>query len=135
MTHEEKIKVAQLQQKGWGYRRIATEIGISPYTGRSYFERHPVALDAIAEKADLCKHCGAELKHLPHKKKKVFCSQACRLAWWKAHPEQGTRNAYYSLICEHCGKEFVSYGNAHRRFCSRICYAEHRRKESTDDRK
>ena len=37
--------------------------------------------------------------------------------------------AYYTLTCRYCGKQFESYGNSHRVFCSRDCYLQFRRKE------
>lgn len=51
------------------------------------------------------------------------------MAWWNAHPERVQRKAYYTLTCRQCGKQFESYGNANRVFCSRDCYLQFRRKE------
>lgn len=78
----------------------------------------------------LCRNCLAPLEQTPHKRKRMFCSDACRMAWWNAHPESVQRKAYYTLTCRHCGKQFESYGNSHRVFCSRDCYLKFRRKET-----
>ncbi len=51
-----------------------------------------------------------------------FCSDKCRMAWWKAHPDQLNRKAIYHMVCAHCGQPFDSYGNSHRKYCSRACY-------------
>ena len=34
--------------------------------------------------------------------------------------------AHYNLTCEYCGKEFESYGNKNRKYCSRACYVASR---------
>ena len=67
------------------------------------------------------------------RKAKYFCSDKCRNAWWNAHPEKVQRKAYYHLTCEYCGKEFISYGNRKRKYCSRSCYADARRSHSISD--
>ena len=40
------------------------------------------------------------------------------------------KKAYYTLVCEECGKEFVSYGNNRRKYCCRTCYLIARRARS-----
>ncbi|MDR0883423.1 MAG: hypothetical protein LBN05_02285 [Oscillospiraceae bacterium] len=59
-----------------------------------------------------------------------FCCDACRLAWWKAHPKQVNRKAIYKYICPVCHKAFTAYGNNHRIYCSRKCYGKSRVKAS-----
>ena len=46
----------------------------------------------------------------------------------KSHQDLVNKKAYYHLTCQRCGKEFNSYGNKNRKYCSRECYAETRRK-------
>lgn len=36
------------------------------------------------------------------------------------------RKAFYPLICAECGKEFLSYGNRKRKYCSHACYIKAR---------
>ncbi|MDD5917522.1 MAG: zinc ribbon domain-containing protein [bacterium] len=67
------------------------------------------------------------------RKAKYFCSDKCRNVWWNAHPEKVQRKAYYHLTCEYCGKEFISYGNRKRKYCSRPCYADARRSHPVSD--
>ena len=36
------------------------------------------------------------------------------------------REGSYTLVCEQCGKPFISYGNKNRKYCGRECYFRHR---------
>ena len=36
------------------------------------------------------------------------------------------KEASYTLVCEQCGKPFISYGNKNRKYCGRECYFRHR---------
>lgn len=101
----------------WEFAGIFADEGIS---GTSVLHR-----EHFLEMIEKCKAGEIDLK-----RKRMFCSDACRMAWWNAHPERVQRKAYYTLTCRHCGKQFESYGNSHRVFCSRDCYLKFRRKET-----
>lgn len=108
---------------------IAIALGLSVNTVRSYIRRHPPK-DAVQVG---CRRCGKPVVQHKGRKAKYFCSDRCRNAWWNAHPEKVQRKAYYRLTCQFCGKEFVSYGNKNRKYCSRLCYADARRSRSVSD--
>ena len=108
---------------------IAITLGLSVNTVRSYIRRHPPK-DAVQVG---CRQCGKPVMQAKGRKAKYFCSDRCRNAWWNAHPEKVQRKAYYRLTCQFCGKEFVSYGNKNRKYCSRLCYADARRSRSVPD--
>ena len=108
---------------------IAIALGLSVNTVRSYIRRHPPK-DAVQVG---CRRCGKPVMQVKSRKAKYFCSDRCRNAWWNAHPEKVQRKAYYRLACRFCGKEFVSYGNKNRKYCSRLCYADARRSRSVSD--
>lgn len=40
--------------------------------------------------------------------------------------EEVNRKANYSCTCAFCGKQFTSYGNKHRKYCSHACYINDR---------
>lgn len=122
MTNEEKKAIIRMREEGMGYKAIARVIGL-PLTTVSSFCRKPETEQGF------CLQCGAKLEHTPHRKRKKFCSDRCRMLWWHSHEDQINKQAYYTLICQECGKEFISYGNDHRKYCSRKCYADHRRKQ------
>lgn len=128
MTETERMNVIRLCRRGYGYKKIAKELGLSPNTVKSFLGRHPTIREEMREAEGFCRNCGEPLKQMPHKRKKRFCSDSCRMKWWNAHAEQVERKAYYDCICLACGKKFASYGNLHRKFCSRACYAAFRRK-------
>ena len=108
---------------------IAIALGLSVNTVRSYIRRHPPK-DTVEVG---CRQCGKPVMQHKGRKAKYFCSDRCRNAWWNAHPEKVQRIAYYRLACRFCGKEFVSYGNKNRKYCSRLCYADARRSRSVSD--
>ena len=130
MTEGERSCIIALQYKGYGYKRIAAETGLSQNTVKSFCARHPVQIEELSGSNVLCRNCRTPLEQTPHKRRRLFCSDACRMAWWNAHPERVQRKAYYTLTCRNCGKQFESYGNSHRVFCSRDCYLQFRRKEA-----
>lgn len=129
MTAEEICRIGQLRLEGYGYKKIASLIRLPVNTVKTYCRRHPVSKEDVAAENNLCKMCGKKLEQTPHKRKRIFCSDACRLAWWNSHREQINRKAVHSLTCAYCGQDFESYGNDHRKFCSRKCYGLSRRKE------
>ena len=126
MTGQKANSIIALQKQGYGYKRIAAETGIPLNTVKSFCRRHP------AEEAEsFCLCCGSPLEHVPHKKKKKFCSDACRMKWWNSHQDQVQRKAFYTFTCKCCGKEFIAYGNSHRSYCSKACASSSRGKEES----
>lgn len=123
MTNEEKNKIIELSQQGLGYTKIATQVGLSPNSVKTFLRRQKEHTSCR------CLQCGTEIMSIPHKKEKKFCSAVCRMRWWNEHQKQVNRKAYYTLTCECCGATFVTYGNAKQKFCSRKCFANYRRKE------
>lgn len=126
MTGQEARTIIALQKQGLGYKRISAETGIPLNTVKSFCRRHPAD-----EAESFCLCCGSPLEHTPHKRKKKFCSDACRMRWWNSHLDQVQRKAFYTFTCKHCGKEFTVYGNSHRSYCSRDCALSSRVKENS----
>ena len=122
MTDTEKEKIRFLRLEGCSYGGIAERLHLSENTVKSYCQRNGLAGRAQRRMDGCCKCCGKDLRTQPRRKNRRFCSEDCRRAWWKAHPEAGVRSAYYPMICENCGKEYLSYGNQTRKYCSHACY-------------
>lgn len=116
------VEIEELRRKGYGYKKIATTLGLSPNTVKSYLRRCTEADKSVVK----CLCCGSVICQNPHRKTKKFCSDKCRMAWWNSHPEQVTRKAFYTHTCQQCGISFESYGNDHRKYCSRACYSKAR---------
>lgn len=123
MTYKEINAINAWARLGWGYQRIAAQTGISANTVKSYLQRHPGESHLV-----LCQHCGTPVEQKPGRKEKRYCNDRCRMAYWNSHQDEVNKQAFYTLTCKHCGKEFTSYGNRNRKYCSRLCYANARKK-------
>ena len=130
MTTAQRQRIDFLRRKGESYAAIAEELGISENTVKSYCHRNNIGIVIKQEQAaaiNTCANCGCPLQHTPGSKHKRFCSDGCRMAWWKAHPEAVNRKAVYRFVCPTCGTEFAAYGNAKRKHCSRACFGAARK--------
>ena len=76
----------------------------------------------------VCQYCGKELFHASTGRKRRFCDDQCRRKWWNDNRDKVKQGegAIYTLKCEGCGKEFKSYANPNRKYCSRECYISSR---------
>ena len=132
MTNMQKQRIEYLRGKAESYTAIADTLGVSENTIKSYCRRNGLGAGYIekqtmANEGEICAHCGKPLMHRPGSKKKRFCSDQCRMAWWARHPEAVKRKAVYHFVCPVCGAEFEAYGNAKRKYCSRACSSSARR--------
>ena len=122
MTNAEMLRIAQQLKEVLGYTDIAKKLGRSVNTVKSYCQRNGLRRSrstAVPKQADtVCRQCGDALIHTPGRKKKQFCSDACRMRWWHAHRELG-KNAR-AARCQTCGKEFVT--DRAQKYCSHPCY-------------
>ena len=131
VTQQQKEQISKLRANGASFGKIASTLGISINTIKSYCKRNPILSEVVpAPKAvihaDRCLQCNATLEQSSGHRQKRFCSPKCRIAWWAAHPEQMTRKKLFSVECQHCGGVFMQYGSRPRKFCSRGCYLAHR---------
>lgn len=129
MTQEEIREVESLRRKGYGYVRIGKALGISPNTIKSYCRRHigdsemdAFGLVAFSGETTSCENCGQPIHQLAKRKKRRFCCDKCRNAWWNKHLDQVNRKKMYTFICPQCGREFQIYGDSRRKYCSHACY-------------
>ena len=125
MTNKDRVQITNLQQQGFGYKRISSITGISVNTVKSFCRAHPVSNESESR----CLFCGSVLRQTPHKRQKKYCSDKCRNAWWVAHPELRKANAAYSHLCLGCGKRFFT-DRKESKYCSVSCFAAARRKEN-----
>lgn len=129
MTQEQIKVINQMKHAGAGARRIAKATGIPFETVKSYLRRHRDS----PEDENHCRYCGAPIQSTPKCRPKKYCSDKCRLAWWKEHPERLNRKALYPKICVFCGQAFMAYGHINQKYCSRICSNEARKKKPNMD--
>lgn len=135
MQEVEKEKILELWKQGFGSSRIAKTLGLNTNTVKTFCRRNGLTSDRThiptlkkdkeIEKSR-CKNCGIFITQKPGAKKKLFCSDKCRMSWWNGHPELVERKTKHIVICQNCGKEFAVYGGRIRKFCSHNCYIEKR---------
>lgn len=125
MTNDQKREITHLRKEGIGYRSIAAKLDLPVEGVKSWCRRHPIKGTAPG----FCLQCGAALRQLPHKKQRKFCSDACRNAWWSAHPEQKKTKTEYAHTCACCGREFRN-NRITASYCGRACFALARRKDA-----
>ena len=127
MTNTQKRTIMDMRRRGMSYSAIAAVHRLSANTIKSFCRRETIDIQSNLddEERKLCKNCGAPLMHHPGSKKKTFCRDKCRYAWWnKNRGWTGVKSAYL-LTCFHCGTEFDSK-NKKRKYCGRECYIHSR---------
>ena len=90
MTEEQKSRIAELRGQGVPFSKIAKQLDLNRDTIKSYCRRYGIGVDADNADKNIpqCKNCGAKIVQPPKKKKKIFCCDKCRNAWWAAHPDK-----------------------------------------------
>ena len=131
MTNEQKSTIESLRTSGQTFTAIADALGLSLNTVKSYCRRKADAPAQIeSEYGVRCKQCGKPLDYKGDGKPRKFCSDRCRNEWWKKHPNDIHRKAFYSKTCAHCGKAYTVYGRPDSKFCSHACSSQHRRRHA-----
>lgn len=69
-----------------------------------------------------CRNCKTPVLQTSGRKEKKYCSDACRIQWWNRNKYKIPRKTVHAFRCSTCGREFFSYGNTKRKYCSRDCY-------------
>ncbi len=144
MTELQKKIILNMRKNGEGYKTIATAVGLSRDAVRTFCKtRNMTGFGSVAalnvderiQNGELCPNCCEPIKQPSKGRHKKFCSEECRRDWWKKHPEKTERKetAQYKLKCTYCGKDFVSYGNKNRKYCSHYCYIHDRFYEREDN--
>lgn len=133
MTDRQEERIREMKAGGYGYMRIAQELGLSENTVKSFCRRKGIsraatgtAVPPLEGDKGTCPCCGKEVRQNPGRKAKRFCSDKCRNAWWNSHLDQVERKANYEFVCACCKKPFMAYGNAGRKYCCHACYVADR---------
>ena len=124
MTNKQKQQIENLRSLGKSYSIIANALHLPKNTVKSYCRRGGIVpnISEDVELSSVCDNCGQPLIQTHGTKNKRFCSDQCRMQWWYRHSEEMRHSTEYHFICPVCGKEFVSYGNPTRIYCSRACF-------------
>ena len=125
MTSEEKARLTALRKEGFGYKKIAQELGLSENSVKTFCRRNGLASTTRMENRGpehTCLFCGETLIQSLGRKEKKFCSRECRNKWWNAHIGDEKRNAMGTFVCPGCGMRFYAYNRSGRKYCSHECY-------------
>lgn len=129
MTDNQKAQIIKLRAAGNSYGKIAQALGISLNTVKSFCRRNAITKAKVDEFSPVttgeityCDNCGKAIQQIAKQKRKRFCCDKCRNAWWNRHLDQVKCQTVYDFKCPHCGKEFHIYGDKRRKYCSHTCY-------------
>lgn len=131
MTSLQKEQILSLHYDGMSFSKIAIKLDLHENTVKSFYKRYKNTDAIVIEKnfsinSACCQQCGIPIQQREKVKPRRFCSDTCRMAWWKAHQEEVDKKSIYNFVCANCNKSFDSYGNKTRKFCSRDCYFQTR---------
>lgn len=113
-----KETILTMRRGGASFAEIAGMLSLSPNTVKSICYRSKArALPAADDRTGVCRNCGRPLPEPAAGRKRIFCSSQCRYSWWNCCRSRKP----YRLTCYCCGKEFISFGNKKKKYCSREC--------------
>lgn len=122
MTKEQKTLILYYREQHMTYRQIGEKLGLSPDTVKTFCRRNTPQEDRTETSASSqCRNCGAPVHLLPGRRERLFCSPACRTAYWRKHNLLGKDPRY----CAGCGA-LLTGGSASRKYCGHACYISHR---------
>ena len=107
MTDEQKNRISQFREAGYGYYQIAKELGISENTVKSYCRRNRRTSITAQSSADepmekSCQMCGKPFMQYPGCREKKFCSAECRNRFWSIHIGDEKRGKMETYTCPNC---------------------------------
>ncbi|MDD3058125.1 MAG: hypothetical protein PHO72_07380 [Sphaerochaeta sp.] len=138
MTENQKTRILEMRSLGCTYRNIAANLSLPEGTVKTCCLRAAkkgLLNTPIESPKCTCKQCGKEIIQVAKRKKRIFCTDACRQKWWGSHQfliHQGSA-ALHHFTCSYCHKPFTAYGNPRRKFCSHDCYIKSRYYQDVDD--
>ena len=113
-----KELILAYRDEGLSYKEISERANVTGEYARSVCSRAHRKKKQTDKTIDgICRFCGKHLTYTLGARKKEFCSDKCR----SDYHNQERQHKPYVCTCEHCGKEFVSYGYSNKQFCSREC--------------
>ncbi len=133
ITEQEKRYIVEQRAMGTSFDQIGRQLHRPEGTVRSAFNRavgasqrygtSGITMPDASNGESRCKYCGKQFQKTGGGKKRLFCSNRCRNSW----SNEKKRRTPYTLVCQHCGLAFISFGNPHKRFCGRQCFADSRK--------
>lgn len=102
MDTDMKERISVLRTANHSYAEIARLLDLPVGSVKAFCSRNQIKRIDRKGKADVgayctCKMCGALVGQQPHRKKKQFCSDACRMRWWNAQRSTRKHRKHRSL--------------------------------------
>lgn len=122
MTQEQKTLALYYREQQRTYREIGEKLGLSPDTVKTFCRRNRKQKERAVQKEGFqCKNCDAPIYPFPGKRESLFCSAACRTAYWRKHN-------LLSLPPRHCAGcgTLLTGGSIVKKYCCHACYIRHR---------
>lgn len=119
MTNHDKEQIRKLRLEGSGYGKIAQILNLPKSTVSSFCK-------TMTNQSLLCLHCNKKLKQTKGHRQKKYCSDECRMSYWKSNKAEISRKPEYLVECFHCHTSFSTYQSLKRKYCSRDCYLKNR---------
>ena len=127
MTTTDKNQIIKLREAGLSLGEISKQLGISRNSVASVCKR------SQEKQVERCKFCGVPIKQTTGHRQRIFCSDKCRIKWWR---QNSTNHAINNkAVCLVCNKEFVYHESRIRKYCSLACAYKGRKKEASGDEK
>jgi hypothetical protein len=140
MDELQRQKIRKLRVQGYGYLRISNLLEISPSTIRSFCKKEKIAGlintgEQLRGKDNLtiCKQCGKKFYQIAGRKNKTFCSTSCCKVYWTLNKDKQRRLVPEKYNCLICNNEYYEYPFRKRKYCSRDCYCQSKRKVVAND--
>lgn len=121
MTDLQKKQIVAMRNEKATYAAISETLGIPVSTIKTFCRRNGMVTETSTGKL-CCKNCGTELIRTPNAKPRLFCSDRCKQIWWNRHRYEHSSVKIFPHTCPICGKIFVDYSGANRKYCSQECY-------------
>lgn len=125
MRKQEKDKIIKLRMEGLGYGKIATILNLPKSTISSFCK----TLDQISS---VCLLCGTKLKQTAGHRQKKFCSNNCKLSYYKQNKNEIRRRPNYEVDCACCHHKFFTYKSLNRKYCSWDCFLKSKAKRGSN---
>ena len=123
MHATQKAKIIAMRKKKASYASIAEAVGLSVGTVKSFCHRNNINAGPTPV-VRRCKNCGGAIKEESKTKPRLFCCDHCRQEYWNKHRAEKPSRKITPHTCVTCGKVFMDYIGANRKYCSQDCYRE-----------
>ena len=106
---------------GYGHRKYCSAACRREYNARLALETH------TGEGKPICPYCGGQFEYSRSSggQRRKYCSDECRVAYWREHQHLVQHKVVRRAVCQHCGQEFEDCRTQGRKYCSRECYEKH----------